>query len=164
MSTDPAAGDLERERLWGGLAAAARLLLAATLILSGVEKSLAPIEEFASVVESYRLLPERLHLLFAGMLPFAELLLGFALLSGWCIRLSAAGAFSLSLTFFCALASTLARRIQLDSCGCFGSIHLTQAQAMCVDSALMALAAVVFFKSRPGRWTLDAWCDQAPRA
>ncbi|MBI5244477.1 MAG: DoxX family membrane protein [Elusimicrobia bacterium] len=143
---------------WPALALAARFLLCAVFLVSGLHKTLAPAEEFAAVIEAYQLLPADVLLPFAHLVPFAELLLAFSLAAGFLTRLSSAASGALSLMFFIALGSTLARGIPLENCGCFGSIHLTPAQAMTVDVCMMALAAVAFLRGR-SRFSLDAWIE-----
>ena len=143
---------------WPALALLARFALAAVLLVSGLHKTVAPAEDFAAVIEAYQILPGDIILPFAYLVPFAELVLAFGLIAGYWTRLCAAGVAAMSLTFFTALASTVIRKIQLDSCGCFGSIHLTQYQAMGVDVCMMALAALVFAHGR-SRYSLDAWIE-----
>ncbi|MFA6091441.1 MAG: MauE/DoxX family redox-associated membrane protein [Elusimicrobiota bacterium] len=138
----------------------ARLLLAGLLLASGVQKTLEPAGEFAAIVEAYRIIPPDFIVPFAYALPFAELLLGLMLLSGCLLPLAAAGSAALSLTFFTALASTLVRDISLESCGCFGSLHLTRPQAMSVDAAMIFLAVLIFLR-RGSRYSLDAWSSTA---
>jgi uncharacterized membrane protein YphA (DoxX/SURF4 family) len=143
---------------WPALALAARFVLAAILLASGLHKTAAPAEEFAAVIDAYQILPADILLPFAHLVPLAELGLAFGLIAGYLTRACAAGVGAMSVMFFTALASTLARKIQLDSCGCFGSIHLTPYQAMAVDVCMMAMAALVFLRGR-SRFSLDAWIE-----
>jgi len=143
---------------WPALALPARLVLAAILLTSGLHKTAAPAEEFAAVIEAYQILPADVLLPFAYLVPFAELALAFGLIAGYLTRACAAGVAAMSATFFTALASTVVRKIELDSCGCFGSIHLTPYQAMALDLCMMALAALVFLHGR-SRYSLDAWIE-----
>jgi len=143
---------------WPALALAARFALAALFLASGLHKTAAPAEEFTAVIEAYQVLPGDVLLPFAHLVPFAELLLAFALAAGYLTRLSAAATAAMSLMFFIALGSTVARGLQLDNCGCFGSVHLTPYQAMAVDACMMAMAALVFLRGR-SRFSLDAWIE-----
>jgi uncharacterized membrane protein YphA (DoxX/SURF4 family) len=148
---------------WPALALAARILLAVLYLVSGLHKTAAPAEEFAAVIDAYQIMPPDTLLPFAHFVPFVELLLAFSLLSGFLIRLSAAGTAALSLSFFVALSSTIVRGIPLENCGCFGSIHLTPPQAMSVDAFMMALAVLVFLHGR-SRWSLDSWIESGETA
>ena len=148
---------------WAELALAARLVLAVLFLISGLHKTAAPAEEFAAVIDAYALMPPDMLLPFAHFVPFVELLLAAALLSGFLLRLSAACTAALSLSFFAALGSTLARGIPLENCGCFGSIHLTPPQAMMVDVFMMALAVLVFLRGR-SRFSLDHWIESGEGA
>jgi uncharacterized membrane protein YphA (DoxX/SURF4 family) len=143
---------------WPALALAARFALAAILLASGLHKTAAPAEEFAAVIDAYQILPADILLPFAYLVPFAELGLAFGLIAGYLTRACAAGVGAMSVMFFTALSSTVIRRIQLDSCGCFGSIHLTPYQAMAVDVCMLALAALVFLRGS-SRFSLDAWIE-----
>jgi uncharacterized membrane protein YphA (DoxX/SURF4 family) len=137
-------------------ALAARLLVGAVLVYAGAAKAGAPAEEFALVIQSYQVVPPSLALPMAGLLPWAELLLGWALLLGVETRTAAAGAGALFGLFLAALGSVVARGITLPNCGCFGdALHFTPSQAFLFDSALCALSWTAF--RGPAPWSLDGW-------
>jgi uncharacterized membrane protein YphA (DoxX/SURF4 family) len=118
-----------------------------------------PTQEFAVVIEAYHILPPKLIMPLAAVLPWVETLLGLALATGYLTRVAAAGIGFLLLTFLVALGSTLARRIPLESCGCFGGgIHLSRVQAMMLDMVLGLLAALSFWKGR-AKVSLDNWVE-----
>ncbi|MFH2204320.1 MAG: MauE/DoxX family redox-associated membrane protein [Elusimicrobiota bacterium] len=131
---------------WDIPGAAARTLLAAVFLVSGLQKAAAPAEEFAVIIEAYHLISPEMALNMARALPPVEILLGLALLGGYLCRLSAATAGALFLMFIGALASTLVRGVPLESCGCFGGFHLTPAQALTLDSVLLCLAYLAYRK------------------
>lgn len=137
---------------------AARLLLAALFLFSGIEKAWAPAEDFVAVVEAYKLVPPELLMPFATLLPLAEIVLGLSLLLGAFVRAACAGGALLNLVFIAALGSTLARGLELESCGCFGGVHLTPLQAMSVDAFMIALAALAWRCAGP-LFALDGWMD-----
>ena len=130
------------------------------MLASGIHKSFAAPEEFAAVIEKYYLLPTSYLLPAAQLLPAVEVLLGAALLLGWRVRLSATAAMSVFGVFLTALASTKARGIPLEDCGCFGKgIHLKPEWTMALDSVLIGLS--YFCRSRAGAFAwLDAWIER----
>lgn len=122
-----------------------RLLLGVTFVYSGFLKAVHPAEEFAAVVESYRILPVHLLMPFAKTFPWMELILGTYVVVGYYTRLSALGLAGLSAIFLAALSSARFHGIDLGTCGCFGGagFSLTPVQAMGLDAGLLALAILV---------------------
>jgi uncharacterized membrane protein YphA (DoxX/SURF4 family) len=136
---------------------AARVLVGAVLVYAGASKASAPVEEFANVVQSYGLLSSDLSLSTAAVLPWLELVVGWALLLGVQTRASAAGAVGLFAVFLTALGSALLRKIPLPNCGCFGDgWHFSTGHAFLFDCGLAALC-VLCFLSDPGPASADAW-------
>jgi len=131
---------------WDAAGAAARVILAAVFLISGLQKAAAPAEEFAVIIEAYNLISPEMALNLARVLPPVEILLGLALLGGYLCRLSAAAAGGMFIMFISALVSTVLRGIPLESCGCFGGIHLTPPQALALDSVLLCLAYLAYRK------------------
>lgn len=147
-------------------AAAARALLGLVFLYSAWHKVSAPAEEFAVVIESYRLpgLGAGLVLPLARLIPLVELFLGLALVAGYGVRTFAAAGGGLLLLFIAAIGSTVARGIPLDNCGCFGGgVHLTPGQAMGLDTMLAGLS---YFAYRFGGACapLDAWIEKGTEA
>ena len=145
---------------WGPrLGVAARLLVGAVFLFSGLHKAAAPAEEFMVVLEGYQILPAPHIGLFARLIPWLEVVAGLFLLAGNCTRAAAAACAALSAAFFGALLSTQARGIELANCGCFGtSVHLERWQAMLLDAAMLALAVAAW------RWgarslSVDRWVE-----
>lgn len=137
-----------------------RLAVGAVLVYAGAGKAAAPAEEFAVVIEAYGLIPPSQALAVAGLLPWAELLIGWALLLGVRARGAALAAGGLFAAFLLALGSTLARGVPLPNCGCFGdAVHFTLPQALAFD-ALMLLLCVAAFRCGPGGWSLDSWKER----
>ena len=146
---------------WVGRAAAgARLLIGLVLLVSGLEKSALPPEEFAAVIQGYFILPPGTELTAAMLLPGLEVLVGLSLLAGYLSRAACAAAGALLLVFIAALGSTVARGIPLPDCGCFGrTLHLSVPQALGLDSALLCLS---YFAYRRGAdlSLLDDWVSR----
>ena len=149
------AHDRFRAPAWAGLAA--RVVLGAILIVSGVSKASAPSEEFAVVIEAYNLVPIDLAAGMAAILPWVEALLGFSLLLGYYTRASATGAGAMLAVFVLAILSTKARGMDLPTCGCFGSAwRPSPSVTVAVALVLIALAAVAV-KARAQWASLDNW-------
>lgn len=143
---------------WAGLAV--RLLAGWVLAFSGAGKAGAPAQEFAAAIEAYAILPPDMALPAAALLPWAEVLAGFALLFGWHTRWAAACAAGLFGLFIAALGSTLARGIELADCGCFGfGWHLAPTQTIFLDIVLAAGAAWLFIHSATAL-SLDGWAKE----
>ncbi|MEE8424277.1 MAG: MauE/DoxX family redox-associated membrane protein [Elusimicrobiota bacterium] len=137
-----------------------RSLVGLLLLVSGFHKATAPAEEFAVVLEAYRLLPAGIIPTLSYAVPFIEILLGLSLLLGFSPRRASAAAGGLFLLFIAALASTMLRGIPLENCGCFGGdIHLTPAQAIGLDSLLVCLSYLAY---RAGEfWApLNSWIEK----
>src|SRR5688572_8967688 len=106
--------------LLAAAALAGRVSAGAALLLSGFSKLSSAPEEFAFVMESYRLLPLRVVMPLSKILPWVETGVGLLLLAGLFLRAASAAAAVLFSVFMAALASTLVRGIDLGDCGCFG--------------------------------------------
>lgn len=140
-----------------GAVLAARLAAGALLVYSGALKASAPAEEFAVVIETYQLLPPGSATTLAALLPWAEILLGWALLLGWMTRAAAAGAAGLFGMFVLALLSTKARGIDLPNCGCFGGVIMPKPSVMIVIDLVLLGLAVLAFRRGPAGPSLDNW-------
>lgn len=98
-----------------------RLLLGAVFLYAGIIKAVAPAEEFAYAIESYKVVPGWLALAAAYALPWLEIALGALLLASAYLRLALAATAGLLLVFEALLLSVIIRKIPVESCGCFGS-------------------------------------------
>jgi uncharacterized membrane protein YphA (DoxX/SURF4 family) len=117
---------------------------------------------FAHMIWNYRILPATLVNALAVVLPWLELLVGLALISGLLHKGAALLAGLMLIVFIIALTADLARGIAID-CGCFSVTPLAKTPAELVagmkldllrDSALLLLACQVLF-SRTGRTKAD---------
>lgn len=145
-------------RPWLGLAA--RVLVGLVLVLSGTFKAAAPPEEFALVLDSYRLLPSAdLIQALSVFLPWLELLVGFSLIFGYFARLCAAAAAGMFGMFIIAILSLKLRGIELPNCGCFGfGFHPPPLHTLILD-VLLGCAALLAYRHGPDRLSLDNWCS-----
>lgn len=145
---------------WEMAGAAARVLVGLVFLISGVQKSFAAPEEFAAVIEQYRLLPPERILLFATVFPAIEVFVGLSMILGYCVKKASAASAGFFLLFLFALVSTLFRGITLENCGCFGGgIHLTQTQAIGLDSFLLCLSYCAY-RFGASYAPLDAWAGR----
>lgn len=101
---------------WIGLLA--RLLLGGVLLVAGALK-VGALGESVLAVRAYQLLPYELTDIVGTALPFAEVALGLALITGTFTRVSGAIGALVMIAFTIAIASAWARGLTLD-CGCFG--------------------------------------------
>jgi uncharacterized membrane protein YphA (DoxX/SURF4 family) len=140
---------------------AARLLAGGVLALSGVLKAAAPKEEFAVIIENYHIIESQGAVMaLAGLLPWAEALAGIALIYGVFTRLAAAACGALYLAFIVAISSSLARKIGLENCGCFGmGWHLDPKQTLAMDLVLLAACVLLFF-AKEHSLSLDKWAGR----
>jgi uncharacterized membrane protein YphA (DoxX/SURF4 family) len=139
---------------------AARLLVGAVLIYAGASKAAAPAEEFALVIQSYDVVPLSVALPLAGLLPWLELIVGWALLLGVETTTAAAVATGMFGLFLAALGSVLARGIPIPNCGCFGdAMHFTPLQALLFDSVMGALSWTAY-RAGSGPASLDSWSQR----
>jgi uncharacterized membrane protein YphA (DoxX/SURF4 family) len=134
---------------------AGQVILAAIFIYAGYAKLREPWVQFAVSLSSFKLLPDRALEPMARTLPWCELVLGLAILSGILLRWSALVASLVLTLFFAVLIRSYAMGLQVD-CGCFGAgesalgpLRLAEEAAMLALSLGVTIAA---FRGRsPGR-------------
>jgi uncharacterized membrane protein YphA (DoxX/SURF4 family) len=142
------------------VAMAGRVLVGAVLVYAGASKAAAPAEEFALVIGAYDLVPPSIALPMAGLLPWLELLVGWALLLGVEAKAAAALAGTMTAVFLAAIGSVIVRGIQIPNCGCFGEgMHFTPSHAFLFDSLMAALCWTVF-TAEPDPLSLDSWAQR----
>lgn len=147
------------DRLKAPLGLLGRLVVGAVLVYAGAGKAAGPSEEFALVISYYRLLPRDMVMTTAALLPWVEVLVGWALLLGAFTRVAAGAAGALFGFFLLALTSVLARGIELPNCGCFGdALHFTIPQALLFDAVMLALCGLAWH--RGDALSLDKWAQR----
>ena len=99
----------------------ARLAVGGMFVYSGLIKLLAPAEEFAYAIETYKVTGPALSLWAAYIIPWLELYAGLLLAAGIFTRFNAALCGALLLFFEALLAQARLRALPVTSCGCFGS-------------------------------------------
>lgn len=98
-------------------AAIVRIALGAIFLYAGVLKA-SDTQLFAGSIEAYRILPYFWNYLAASVLPWLEILCGVLLVTGWRAQTGAVVIIALNLVFMAAMASAIARGLEID-CGCF---------------------------------------------
>lgn len=120
-----------------------RIILGAFFIYAGGLK-ISDAPAFAGQVAAYQLLPYQWNYVAAATLPWIELLCGMLLLVNRKVRPASLVLGLLTIVFMIALASVMARGLNID-CGCFGpKIHSTPQQAFLRNVLILALAHFVF--------------------
>ncbi len=150
---------MTRTSLGPWISLAARLLLGGVLVVAGVLKAVLPPTEQVRAVRAYDLLPVGADAALAYALPFAEILVGLALIVGFGTRVAAAVGGALMLVFVAGIISVWVRGLSID-CGCFGgggpvapeqTAYLTEI----LRDAGLAVAAAWLVVFGAGRLALD---------
>jgi uncharacterized membrane protein YphA (DoxX/SURF4 family) len=120
-----------------------QLILAGIFIYAGYAKLREPWLQFAASLSTFKLLPDSALEPLAKFLPWAELALGIAILSGILLRWSALIASLLLTLFFAVLIRSYAMGLQVD-CGCFGAGETALGPLrLAEEAAMLALALAV---------------------
>lgn len=124
------------------LTTAVRVLLGGVFVYASISKIADPVT-FAGSVAAYRILPYFASYLVAAVLPWLELFCGLLLILGTRVRGSAVIVGALNLVFIAALASAIARGLDID-CGCFRHVGKSSPwTALLRDLVLLAMTAAV---------------------
>ena len=126
------------------LVLAARLLLGGIFLLSAIGK-LQHSALFVDQVVDYGLLPEGLSRLYATVLPWAEVAVGFSLILGLLSAVGAIVSAAMTVSFAIAGIYSLLRPEEVPSlCGCFGElVDLSHTQSLTLDVAMLLAAVVI---------------------
>ena len=131
---------------------AGRLILGAIFVIAAWAKLRAPWIEFAGNLAGFQLLPDWTLEPIAKTLPWCELALGVALISGIWQRWFALIASLLLGLFFTVMVRSYAIGLQID-CGCFGPGEALGPKTLARDFSMLALAVAVtvwsFRKAEP---------------
>ncbi len=129
-----------------GLLIAGRLILGVIFCYAAYAKLRDPWIEFAGSLAAFKLLPDNALEPIARMLPWCELALGVALISGIWQRWFALIASLLLLLFFSVMVRSYAMGLQID-CGCFGPGEALGPKTLARDFTMLALAVAVTVES-----------------
>jgi uncharacterized membrane protein YphA (DoxX/SURF4 family) len=132
-----------------------QVILAGIFIYAGYAKLREPWLQFAVSLSTFKLLPDSALEPVARTLPWCELALGIAILSGVLLRWTALIATLVLTLFFGVLIRSYAMGLQVD-CGCFGAGEAALGPKRLAEEALMlALGAAVtiaaFYRKRGRR-------------
>jgi uncharacterized membrane protein YphA (DoxX/SURF4 family) len=137
-------------RVFRAVALALRIALGAVFVYAAWTKLREPWELFAMSIDAYKVLPYWAVLVVARTLPWAEMLIGLALMAGRWLRVSAAAASLLLLVFFGLMVRAYAKGMQID-CGCFGGGDTISVRTLVRDGTLLAGSLLLTWMSFPGR-------------
>ncbi|MDD2805754.1 MAG: DoxX family protein [Elusimicrobiales bacterium] len=137
----------------------ARLIVGGVFIYAGLLKALAPAEEFAYAIESYRVLDSQLSLYSAYFAPWLELWAGLLLACGVFTRLNALFTGAMLVFFELLLGQAWLRGLPITSCGCFGSGGSNSIGREFAQNLLfLALAWLAWKYGRA--WSADEWVEK----
>jgi len=121
---------------------AGRLILGGVFAYAGYTKLRQPWMLFAMSINSYQIVSESSTKILAQTLPWFELVLGLALISGWILRWSATAASALLVFFFSVMLHAYMKNLEI-FCGCFGVGEKLGPITLLRDGSLAALALAV---------------------
>ena len=128
------------------LGIAARLTLGGVFVYAGWLKAVAPPEEFAYAIETYKVVTPKLAMLAALTVPWIEIYLGVFLAAGVFTRWSALSIGAMMVGFEGLLLQAIARKLPVTSCGCFGSSHNNSLGYEFVQNLGLLVLAVLAWK------------------
>ncbi len=141
------------------LGIAARLALGGVFIYSGWLKAVAPAEEFAYAIGTYKVVPPGLAMFAALTVPWIEIYLGAFLASGVFTRYSAFCLAAALIGFEGLLLQAIIRKLPVTSCGCFGASNSNSlGYEFFQNLALLALAALAWKYGE--NYSIDSFIEQ----
>ncbi|HBR15807.1 MAG TPA: hypothetical protein DD723_09775 [Candidatus Omnitrophica bacterium] len=117
-----------------------RFFIGFLFIFSGLEKLLAPYQNFLYVIQSYDVLPDGFETAAALSSPWIELFLGVFLVVGLWTQWVLTGVRVLLAAFIFIVSQAIIRKLPLTECGCFGEfLSLPLPVVVALDSILWVL-------------------------
>lgn len=138
---------------------AARLAVAGVFIYAGTIKLLAPAEEFAYAIETYKVTGPQLSLWAAYTMPWLELFSGLLLACGIFTRLNTLLCGAMLVFFEALLAQAWLRGLPVTSCGCFGSGSSNSLGYEFMQNLLFLALAYLAYR-RGGLFSADAALEE----
>lgn len=133
-----------------------RIAVGLLFLVTGILKAKAPPEEFAAVIRTYQILPEKTLVPLAMVLPWIEMVSGTLMAVGLWSRWSTRIVGLMLLAFTLALGSAWVRGIDLSDCGCFGSLGLRETGPQAFTRNVVLLTCMIpIIKVRKMPWSLD---------
>ena len=127
-----------------------RVALGAVFAYAAWIKLRQPWELFAMSISDYGVLPDWAVRVVARTLPWAEMVIGLALMAGRWLRVSAAAASLLLLVFFGLMVRAYATGMEIN-CGCFGPGEAISVRTLVRDGGLLAVSLFLTWTSFRGR-------------
>lgn len=126
-----------------------RIIVSLVFIFAALGK-IGNMQEFADAVAAFRILPVTWVNVFAIILPWVELIIGLALLSGSQLKQAAALSILLNAVFIIAASSALARGLDIE-CGCFtlSKAHSSVGWALLGRDVAFIVLAMPLLTGRP---------------
>ncbi len=122
-----------------------RISLAAIFIVSGFQKLTAPYQNFVVVIEKFDIIKGAPAIGLAMSLPWIEFVIGVFFALGLWTKLSLFVLWAMNTAFIGMLSSTLIRKLEINSCGCFGeAVQLTVPQILTIDIVTWFLFLLFF--------------------
>jgi len=141
------------------LGVAARLAVGGVFVYAGWLKAVAPAEEFAYAIETYKAIPAALTIFVALVVPWFEIYFGLFLAAGLFTGYSAFCLGATILGFEGLLLQAIIRKLPVTSCGCFGSSGSNSLSHELIQNlVLFALAALAWKHGR--KISLDSLIDR----
>jgi uncharacterized membrane protein YphA (DoxX/SURF4 family) len=145
------------------VATALQVGIGALLAIAGIGK-VTTWHEFKGTLDAYRLLPSTLVRPAAAAIIAAEIITGFALVTGWEAGFFALVACAMFACFGVAMALNLARGRRFIDCGCFRGVRQPLEWRLVVRNAVLALAAFGSSNSSMATDDPQRWIQAVPAA
>ena len=142
------------------LGIAARLVLGGVFVYSGWLKAVAPAEEFAYAIETYKVVPPGLAMAAAVAVPWIEIYLGAFLAAGVFTRPSAFCLGAALIGFEGLLLQAIIRKLPVTSCGCFGASNSNSLSYEFFQNLGLLVLAVLAWK-HGARYSMDSLIDRS---
>ncbi len=124
-----------------------RIAIGMMFIISGFSKLIAPLENFAVVIESYDIIHGRIVDLVVWTFPWVELIGGAFLLTGIWLRQSLLAMWMSTTVFLILISSAIIRGLPVTECGCFGEmISFSLPKMLLVDTVLWITFGFMTFR------------------
>lgn len=136
-----------------------RIVIGMVLLVSGVEKTISPYQNFLYVIQTYAMLPSFWENVVAVVLPWIELIVGVMLVLGLWVPISLKGGLVIFALFVVVVGQALLRGLPIDQCGCFGElIHLAPTTVIIFDSmTILVLYILIRNITQTSRFSLDGF-------
>ena len=138
-----------------------RLILGVIFVAASISK-IQDISKFISTVTSYGILPHVLADIYGYVAPWLELIVGFALILGVFIRISAGLSILLTLSFMVASSYALVNTVE-GSCGCFGTfLPLSHTASLAIDVFMLLASFILVFNKEKEFFSIGKLTERFP--